>query len=243
MTIQTPFAEVKTHFNAVRELSALEFTCRARTIKEAHAKYSAVVPPLLDHLSFREDVPVFVRAIRIRDEKNGVMSTTYISPFPQVILAEGGSFDMELRPFYALYREALASGSIYYQFLCYAKILEGMFRWLLSRLRNKATENALERPIVAAFVNDDPNLEGESRNWIGKNVDRVFTDHLEPKFRDAIAHFTLEGEDPLIVSDYTAGGDFAANLYLARTCARSILKAVEVKIREMKKTLRVSGLW
>jgi len=241
--IQTPSGEVTGHLNAKKELSALEFTCRARTNREAFAKYSAVVAPLLDHFSFHQNVPLFVRAITLLDEKNHVLRATYNSPFPYVSAIGEGNFDLELWPFYALYREALASGSIYYQFLCYAKILEGIFRWLLRRLREEAATRGLPRPIVAAVVEDDSNLEGESRKWIGENVDRVFTDHLEPKFRDAIAHFTLEGGGPLIVSDYTAGADFAGNLYLARLCARGLLKAVEVKIRDMKTALGVSALW
>jgi|CXWL01.1.fsa_nt_gi hypothetical protein len=233
--LQTHLGRMSVILNERNEYAAIKFTCRATSKREVFRVYSETVAPLIDYLSFRHDVPIFVRSLVCKDQKNGVVSGSYVAPFAAVTPADDDwSFELELRHFHALYREGLTSGSVFYQFLCYTKILEGIFRWLLPQLRAKAKALGKEFPRIGIRVDDSPSLEGASRSWIGKGVEQTFNDYLQVEFRNAIAHFAASGAEPLVISSYLTSAAVGNNLFLARHCARKMIVATADAIRAEK---------
>lgn len=235
LRFQTSFGTVDAVMNRRQEIAALEFVCRASGWRDMLRKYSELVAPLIDHISFTSDVPVFVRLISWEDIKNKVAGASYVPPYAAVGPAAGGhEFDLQLRALYALYREGLSSGSVFYQFLCFSKILEGVFKWLMPKLRQEAKTRDLPPPKVAPRVQDNEHLEGAAREWIGKSIEQTFNDYIQDKFRNAIAHFAADDQDPIVTSDYFASGVIAENLFLARHCAHRAVEAAATALREMK---------
>ncbi|WP_257460867.1 methylamine utilization protein MauJ [Archangium lipolyticum] len=233
--LQTTFGEVQMALNSTNEVAGLEFRCRARSSREVLNKYSDVLASLIDHMSFNHDIPIFVRYVALWDEKNRILTASYVAPYRKVTPSGNWTvFDLELRPFYALYREALTNPSVYYQFLCYAKVLEGAFRWLFPRLRREAASRAVEFPKLDIRIEDHPELEGEARKWVGRSVQQAFNDYLQGEFRDAIAHFAKTDEEPIVTSNYISSATVANNLLLARICARSVILAAEQVVRFLK---------
>jgi hypothetical protein len=228
--------------NRRNEVAAFEFRCRAKHRGEVFLKYSHEVAPLIDHMAFTLDVPIFVRAISWVDERNQVTGASYVAPYRAVGPQDAGSFDLELRPFYALYREAMTSGSVFYQFLCYAKILEGMFRWLFPKLRELSKTGGVDFPRLDVRVSALEGIAGEGEKWVGKAVEQTFNDYLQKEFRDAIAHFSLDDEEPWVTSSYVASGTVANNLVLARHCARRMIEAAAGITHGLKTALGRSTL-
>ena len=240
--IDGPFGRVDTVINGRNEVAAFQFRCRAKNRGEVLLKYSNEVAPLIDHMAFRLDVPIFVRAIAWFDEKNQVTGASYVAPYRAVGPQDEGLFDLELRPFYALYREAMTSGSVFYQFLCYSKILEGIFRWLFPKLRELSRTRGVEFPKLDVRVAALEGITGEGAKWVGKSIEQTFNDYLQKEFRDAIAHFSLDDEEPWIMSSYVASGAVANNLVLARHSARRMIEAAAQLIRGLKTALRETSL-
>ncbi len=230
----TTVGKIETVANAKGEVAALKYRCRASSRKMVLTIYSDEVAPLLDHIAFSLDVPLFVRSITWFDEKNSVLSASFVPPFKTVAPHGEGFFDLELRPLYSLYREAITSGSVFYQFLCYAKILEGVFRWYLPKLREDAKQRGMPSPYLRTRVEPHEELGAENQKWVGCGVEKVFNDYLQGQFRDAIAHFALESGEPLVTSSYLASGAVANNLLLARNCARMATTELGLLVRNMK---------
>ncbi|NOK09080.1 methylamine utilization protein MauJ [Corallococcus exercitus] len=244
MGIETTFGHIQAHLNASKEFSALELRCRANSARQVFARYSDALATLIDHISFHHDVPIFVRYVAIWDEKNKVLTASYVTPYRGIVLASDWlTFDLALSPFYALYREAITNPSVFYQFLCYAKILEGIIRKTFPAIIQEARSRGLDTPRFDARVEDHAEIHGPARNWVGKSVQQTFNDYLQPEFRNAIAHFSDSDEDPLVVSNYITGATISNNLLLARQCARKAISAIEHSIRELKQRLSISPTW
>ncbi|WAM23927.1 methylamine utilization protein MauJ [Myxococcus sp. NMCA1] len=229
--IDTYLGQIQVHVNAAKEFSALSHHCKATGIEAGFAKYSEVIAPLIDHMSFHNDIPVFTHYIALYDHKHKILTASYVTPYAaRPVSEERLVFDLTLKPFYALYREAVTNSSVYYQFLCYAKILEGIIRKTYPELLRAAKELGMTPPKLDARVEPHKELSGAAKQWVGRTIQQTFNDYLQPEFRDAIAHFSLDDSDPIVVSNYISSSHISNNLLLARMCARGAIAAIE-KIR------------
>ncbi|WP_147443507.1 methylamine utilization protein MauJ [Corallococcus sicarius] len=233
LALETPSGKVIMHLNSARECSALELWCRATNYNNVFGLYSKVVAPLIDNLSYQINIPIHVREIAIWDPKHNILTASYVAPFVGVTLGGDQRVYIDLlRPYYALYREGMTNPSVFYQFLCYSKILEGIFRKTHQKIIGWTKENGLEAPRFTARVEEDPVIQGDARKWIGKGIKQTFDNYLEKKFRNAIAHFSNNDEEPIVVSDYMASATISGNLLLARQCARTAIGCVERMIHD-----------
>lgn len=224
--LDTPAGRIKLHTNEQREVSALEFTCQTQSPDGALELYGQAVAPILDAMAYSHDVPLIVKAISWFDVSNAIVGATYTAPYSEIdVRGLSGKLDLALRPFYALYREAITNSSVYYQFLCFVKILEGALHWLLPRIRKETEEQgiALEsvHPRIPAL--DPLSSSAEARAFEGRSMSDAFKDYLLPEFRVAVAHFAEEGEDPLLLSSSVANARYSGALQLARVCAREAI--------------------
>jgi len=242
IAIETTFGRIKVHSNPQRELSALQINGKTKNGREAFALYSNALAPLVDHISFHHNVPIFVSHVVLWDQKHETITASYTAPHPHVGLSGSTTtFDLKLTPHYALYREALTNPSVFYQFLCYSKILEGIFKYTYPALVNEARSRNSAIPRLDARVEDHPEITGPVRRWVGKGIQQTFTEYLQPEFRNAIAHFTDDHESPLVVSNYITGASVANNLLLARMCARGAIHAIERILTELQSAASSPG--
>jgi hypothetical protein len=216
-----------------------------RSRADALAVYDRHVAPVFDHISFKYDVPVHVSSIAWFDSLNKVQGARLIPSYAEVDASQlSGRYVDELRAFYALYREGLENPSVFYQFLCYCKILEGAFRWMVPELYKKARERGIELKAATPKVPplDNVNTTAEALAYVGKSIEHAFTAFLEEKFRDAIAHFKTDTENPIEVTSYTATGRIANVLELARVCAHRALEMLETYISQLNPSPAGAGL-
>ncbi|SEN36735.1 hypothetical protein SAMN05444354_1444 [Stigmatella aurantiaca] len=242
--IEATFGRVAVHLNARGEFSALELQCLAKNVRDVFSRYSDALATLVDHVAFHHNVPLFVRYVALWDAKNNILTASYTVPYRSTVLSEDWlTYDLALRPYYALYREALTNPSVFYQFLCYVKILEGVIRKAYPAIIREAKSAGTTAPRLDVRVEEDPEIRGLARNWIGKSIQQTFNDYLQPEFRNAIAHFSNEDEEPLVVSNYIAGATISNNILLARQCARGAITAIEQILHKLKSTLGIEPSW
>src|SRR5205814_870784 len=156
--------------------------------------------------------PVFVETVAWIDALNRVWGANFTAPYAEVDVGKlTGEYRVELGAFYALYREALTSQSVFYQFLCFSKILEGAFRWMVPRFfeRARAAGVTLERRTPKVPALDAIDTMPAIKRYEGQSIADVFTNFLEAEFRNAVAHFKADDEDPVQVSNYFASARIA----------------------------------
>lgn len=223
--VQTGDGVFHFHKNASNELSAVEFRCSAINVAQARDKFSRVVLPYLDLLSFFGNCPIHVTQTVCEDLKNHLSSTDYIAPHQSVTTnPHETSVRDDLMPILALYREAKNNTSSYYKFLCYYKILEGMFARLRPALFAEARRVGRQLDAVREVIPDHAELHLWNPTIIGKPIKAYFESELTPRFRHAVAHFALTQAPPLNLSDYTANRTFQGVVLVAELSARTVIE-------------------
>jgi len=136
--IETPNGQMLGIGNEQGELAGLKFKCKATSKNEAFNLFHSAISPGLDHLSYIADVPVVIEKAVCIDMKNKTTSLRYVAPYQTVTIPSEPQEPSELlMPIYALYREAKNNNSDYYRFLCYFKIMEGIYNSICPQLRKK----------------------------------------------------------------------------------------------------------
>lgn len=215
------------HFNknVSNELASVEFRCNANSINEARARFARVVLPFIDFLSFSGNCPVHVTQTVCEDPKNHLSSTDYVAPHRSVqTTPHVASIREDLIPIFALYREAKNNTSSYYKFLCYYKILEGVFGRLRPALFAEAKRSGRSIDTVREVIPDNHELRLWDTTVVGRPIKAYFDDVLTPQFRHAVAHFALTDAPPLNLSDYSANHEFQRLVLVAELAARTVIE-------------------
>ncbi len=103
---------------------------QADNFTDAYVKAYVRVAPSLSMWSAHLDVPLHVFQVDLLEIATGNTMIGYINPFPELPLAvpPGLKKDDDLAALVSIYREALNSNSLPYQFLCFFKIAEALWR-------------------------------------------------------------------------------------------------------------------
>jgi hypothetical protein len=220
--------ELHLFHNSKREISCIRFTCNAESPKQARAKFLDAVSPFIDYLSFKANVPIFVPLVVCEDERNGLQTINYVGPHPSVsVQPHETELNRGLMPIYALYREAKNSISPYYKFLCYFKILEGIYKHLRAETFREARTRGLSIPAQKELVPLIDELNSSAQALVGKPIKEIFDNRLAPEFRDKIAHYIVNDGDILNVSSYGASAEFSNELGLIEACVRVVIEVQE----------------
>ena len=197
------------HPNDDGYLGRIEVELEAQTLNDAQHRAHRALAWVLSTLSTQFDVPLYIYQIDSIELTTSRIASIFTVPFPEKALPTGGvrMTTPEFRFYASLYREALCSNSLIYQFLCLYKIIEGIRR-RRTRLGMEAKKRK-ERLIRPAEVSpSDPAqcllwLEGLFPNTYGfRDIDldrivlpqvrgrkfgSILDQHLGP-LRNAIAH-------------------------------------------------------
>lgn len=210
--------------NQNNELSAISYKCVTKNLNEARSKFLTKITPFLDHLCYVANTPLDIDKIYSMDKKNNSMAINFFTPYPSLIMnTQQGALFREMIPVYALYREAKNSLSSYYRFLCYYKILEGIYKYLRPKLMKKAATQNIKIATTKEIVQQHDELQRFHNKYIGKPVKDLFDNELRTEFRDTVAHFMLNDDAILNVSDYYTDARFSNILLVAELCCREVI--------------------
>jgi hypothetical protein len=234
--LYSPVGEMFLHHNEKRELSLVEFECEAQTVSGAKGKFLEALTPFLDHLSFVANIPLHILRIVCIDLSHHIQSIEYLGPHASVkINPHASSLWEELFPIYALYREAKNNPSSFYKFLCYYKIIEGIYSWLRPELFKQAKSKSIviskRKELVPKLYEPLP----EQAALEGKPIKEVFDSRFRPEFRDQAAHFLLNENQPLNVSDFNINAKFSNELVLIEACVQVVVETHEAYLEEFQK--------
>lgn len=228
--------EIFIKHNNKRELCIVEYSCKAKTVLEARKKFLNGFTPYLDHTSYLANIPIHITQISIEDKKNKIYSTIYSSPYSSLLInPHEAKIYGDLIPIYALYREAKNANSPFYRFLCYYKILEGIYLTLRPKLFKIASKRNIKITTIKEKVPSSTYIDGRYRDLVGMPIKKLFDERFQVEFRNKIAHFLLDSTSPLNVSDYGIFHDFGKEIGLIEECVRVVIETHSQYLAELSK--------
>jgi hypothetical protein len=210
------------------ELAMVVRTVMATWYEEAFDIFFSGLTPFLDHLSFISNTPIAVDITEARDEDNHITTVTFRTPYETKVVSEGlMSLSSPLFPAYGLYREALCAHSNFYRFLCFFKIMEGIFKSIRPQLFRLAREQGISIAKEKDLVPEDPELQKFQPKYIGLPIHELFNGEFQSEYRHCVAHFALDGGGVMNPSSQRERSRFAGIVYLAQLCARELIRNQE----------------
>jgi len=240
--IQTELGEFRFAHNERRELAGVSLRCVAHSVREARAAFIRGIMPVLDYFAYLANTPMIVRDVVTTDPKNKVVQRSYSTPYHDVTIHEGASnLRRELLPIYGLYREAKNSLSYFYRFLCYFKILEGIYLHLRPETFRQAKAAGVELDRIKELVPDHQDLRRFHTSLIGRPIKDFFDKELQKQFRDAAAHYLLDSGVPLNPSDHEAAAAFSNVILPVELCCRVVIRTQEHYYQQLFGNLTPTG--
>jgi hypothetical protein len=226
--------------NSQREFAGVRSHIRARSVHVARNTFSKGLAPILDHMSYTANVPLIAAAPSCHDVKNLGWLFGYTSPYPTHVVGSGtANLHAEMAPVYALYREAKNASSPFYRFLCYYKILEGIFRRLRPELFKKASALSFTLTRTKEVIPEHRELRLFASDLIGRPIKEYFDTVLQKEFRDAVAHYVLDNTGNILSpSAPDAVTKFTDITLPTELCCRTVVDQHERQLREFELLLR-----
>jgi hypothetical protein len=222
--------------NDSNELSCIKFICDACSPQEAKSKFHKVALPFIDHISYKANCPIHIPLISCEDVDNLYSMINYTSPYPMATLnPHECQINENMIPIYALFRESKNTDSCYYKFLCFYKILEGIYSHLRPALFKSAREKNINILKQKEIVLDHPELQKFNSKYIGKPIKTLFDNELRKQYRDEIAHFLLDDGSVLNVSNFGVNSRFSNILLIAELCCRTVIDTQEDYYQQINK--------
>jgi hypothetical protein len=221
--LDTPNGRYELLRNPRGELAMATRSLTATSVEEALETFLTGLTPSLDHLAFLSNTPIVVDLLEARDEKNHVTTISYRMPFGSAVLSQGaGQFSSPMLPVYAMYREALNSSSNFYRFLCFYKVLEGIFGHIRPQLFQLAREQGITIATRQELVPADPDLQALQPGYVGRRIHDLYGGELQAQYRHSVAHFALTDGSVANPSSHRDSTRYAGIVYLAQVCAREL---------------------
>lgn len=226
--IKIPDGTLEVRHNSKREMASLHFKCSAASPAEARRLFLNAVSPFVDHISYLGNVPLHIALVECNDPKNHLRTYNYINPHPQITVnPHEATLYERLFPIYALYREAKNTQSPFYKFLCYYKVLEGIYNHLRPEIFTNAKRRGISLTREKETVPEHDELKATHPDLIGKPIKDVFDSRFTPTFRNEVAHYILSDGGVLNVSEALTAERFGAELLPIELCARAVIAVQE----------------
>jgi hypothetical protein len=197
--------------NSRGRLAQVRLTLTADDFSQAEKEAFDAVMPTLSRIAFEADTPLEVTAILLTEKATqarrlGATIVGAVQPAPEF----AGSTTPELRMFLASYREGLNANSPLYQALSFYKIMEGVAKFHINRVRaaKKRGEAVPPDPLARQMPSDRSDLTGMTEwarenftPYLGKSFVEIM-DAVTDTIRNAVAHISPGME--LRIADYAA---------------------------------------
>jgi hypothetical protein len=221
--LDTPNGPYVLSRNARGEIALVTRSLSAASVEEALDTFLADLTPSLDHLAYLSNVPLVVDVLEARDEANHITTVSYRTPYRNAVLSQGTEqLATPLLPVYALYREALNSNSNFYRFLCFYKILEGIFGHIRPQLFRLAREQSIVITTRPDLVPEDPELRRFQPAYVGQRIYDLYNGEFQDQYRRSVAHFALTDGSVANPSSHRDSTRYAGIVYLAQVSAREL---------------------
>lgn len=226
----TPYGTYELSKNSKNEVSMFSLKVKASSGGEAVNIFIKGISPILDHWSYDKNLPFFIDRIICLDKKNNVQSLTCMVPYEKVSMGPSeGLINERLLPVYSLYREAKNTNSVYYKFLCLAKILEGIYKRIRPETYRLLKQVGIEsKGLVEEKVPSERETEIFFKDKIGQPIQQLYETFFQEKYRDALAHFTLVDSTPLWLSDHGTWAEYSTQVTLLEICCRKAIRNEEM---------------
>ena len=223
--------------NKSNELSYIEAEIPTMSIDDASKKFRRMVTPMLDHLSYLNNCPIFVGKIIYSDEKNNNEAGDYVAPYRKSVINNSVSLlSGSLMPIYAMYREAQNASSNFYKFICYFKIMDGLMGKMRADVFQMARDASINLEGTKLIVPDHEDIQGDLRQSIGRPVMELFDGLLTTKFRNAASHFMTKDGSILNVSDPEHIDNYAGVILICELCVRLSIADHEAMLQKVALT-------
>ena len=223
--VESTFGKFIFEKNNKSELSFIKYKCDCSNWNEAFNKFYEGVAPFLDFLSFSANCPVSIEKMICWDRKNDSFAVNYIVPYSNNIIQPFlEELHNEMKPIYALYREAKNNKIYYYKFLCYYKILEGIYTHLRPEFMKAIKQNGISINTIKESLPNNDKLEKVHKTLIGKSIKFIYDNFLTKEFRNVVAHYFIQDSNVLNVSDYRTNKKFNSIILLSELCSRVVIE-------------------
>ncbi|MFN0150507.1 MAG: methylamine utilization protein MauJ [bacterium] len=223
-SLHTSLGSVRLVPNREGRLSTVTGTISAKSFHESCVIFTGAIAPFLDHVSYALNVPVTITKTLCVDQKSGARWMSLVTPYRDGVMEEeSGELHRQMLPVYALYREAKNATSSYYRFLCYYKILEGIYTDLRPNLFNATKSAGVRLETRKELVPRHPELEKDWPEYIGEPIKAMFDGLLRERFRNSVAHAVTDERGWLTLSELTTDYRFGGVLTLIELCVREVV--------------------
>lgn len=224
LLVDSPAGQMRLSVNKAHEVSMASASIFTNNPLSARAIFDEMLNRYLDRMSYLAGIPTHVIFTVTHDKKNEIQTIFYVSPPRPTLINDGGEeLNNEMKPIYALYREAMNSTSPYYRLLCLFKIIEGLIGPLRSNLRKRERSAGIDLNMGKDLVPDHPEFPMRFQRHVGTSI-KAFQDAvLTKEYRDAMAHFSLRTGKALDVSTLQDNLRFADAAFSADLCARALI--------------------
>ena len=148
--------------------------------------------PIIDAFSYSANCPTIISRIYCIDLKNMYEVISYDVPYKMSKINQHVGYTYtEMMSIMALYREAKNSPSPFYKFLCYYKILEGIYENIRPKFFKMAKKNNLSISPLEEVVTEHKAIDSSYSHLIGKSINSVYQNLFTAKFRNVVAHFIV----------------------------------------------------
>jgi hypothetical protein len=117
--------------------------------------------------------------------------------------------------------------SNFYRFLCYYKILEGIYNEIRPQLFRIARAQGISIVTQRDIVPNDAELQRFLPDHIGKRIHDLYNGEFQMQYRNSVAHFALTDGKVANPSSHRESTRFAQIVYLAQVCARQLIRNQE----------------
>jgi len=225
LQIETPLGNFTIKKNEKNRASNILYSCIVNTREEAEILMKDHVIPLVDNLSYRYNVPIFIDRVIGWDVKNRVFFSSIMVPYSYKPIKQGDNvFFHDMKPIYALFREAKTSNSYYYKYLCFYKILEGIYDHIRINTFKEAKSNGIELDTVDENVPNNKFLAEVAGEYIGESIYKLYKGYFRTEFRNNIAHFLLNNEEPININLHSFKAKTESNIILIELSALKVIE-------------------
>jgi hypothetical protein len=184
------------------QLANATLRVNADGFEDAEAKAYDIVYPMLSNWSFQFDIPLDVKGHKILEENSGYERWVFNLVGGGTDLIDGNvSSRPEHRRLFAIYREAMNSTNVFYRFLNFWKVIEGVKSLRDERRRQASTHGVVIRNPPDRFPGSYEDLADEDfyqvprelvEPYLGKKFNWI-VDQFRDVLRNAIAHLDPTG--------------------------------------------------
>ena len=233
LQIQTPEGNYELFRNTQGELALATRSLTATWYDEACEIFLAGLTPALDHFSYLSNTPIVIDMMKCEDEANHIIVVSYRMPYGNVVLSEGlTDLSTPLFPVYGLYREAVNASSNFYRFLCFYKILEGIFGPIRSQFFQLARAQGISITRSQDVVPENTYLRQWQPDNIGRKIHDLYNGEFQAQYRHSVAHFALTDGYIANPSAHPESTRFANVVHLAQVCAKELIRNQEEYFRQ-----------